>query len=111
MDLQATANVLELIGQTATLRRFVGRLQGRQDVTVKVQIIAYQAAELTNNIAQGDQHGIMSNREIAARGWPGPPKRGDLLILANGVTKTIEACDPLTVGEIPYRYDLQLRGA
>lgn len=111
MDLEKTANTLEENGQSAVLRRFIGQQRGRQDVAVKVSLTKYAPAELSNNIAQGDQKAILSNREITAKRWPGPPRRGDLLILKDGTTLTVEACDTQQLGEIAYRYDLQLRGA
>ena len=52
----------------------------------------------------------ISNDEIAAAGWPGPPRKGDRVI-ANGATSLIEACDTLRKGEAIALHVIKIIGA
>jgi hypothetical protein len=66
---------------------------------------------MAGGIAQGDRVCIISNTEIDRKGWPGPPRRGDIMvILDEGVTTSVLGCDVSDIGGTTVRYDLTLRG-
>lgn len=70
--------------------------------------------EQAGGIAQGDRTCIISNREIARQRWPGPPRRGDMVIIlgANGndETTSVTGCDTSAYQGQIIRHDLTLRG-
>jgi hypothetical protein len=65
--------------------------------------------EIAGAVQQGDRRVIICNAEIAAAGWPGPPRRGDQLII-DGRTTTIQGCATLRIGSEVVRHTLQVRG-
>lgn len=81
-DATDIANDILAVGMTATLIRLV---TNAASITVTVAAVArsYTIQELTGIIAQGDREVRISNREILAASWPGPPKRGDQITLAS----------------------------
>ena len=67
--------------------------------------------EQSGGIAQGDRTCIISNEEIERKGWPGPPRRGDMvIILDEGVSTTVLGCDVSDLFGTRVRHDLTLRG-
>jgi hypothetical protein len=118
VDVDALANVLEQAGEYIRLRRMTGR-----GLYIEVRCAAritswtpelYRLIAGAGGIAQGDQVCIMSNREIARRRWPGPPRRGDLVIIEDQPhrfrTATVQACDPSSLDGVICRYDMVIRG-
>lgn len=87
-------------GQAAVLRRLTGTGadQVPTDVTLRAFIRGYAPADLAQGLPQGASEAIISNTEIAAAGWPGPPRKDDRLI-ANGITRIVEACETRRKGE------------
>jgi len=102
-------DMLERRGRFMSLRRRVGTTATFTEVAVRGVARGYRPEELVGSIAQGDREVIISNAEIEAAGWPGPPRRGDIIVI-DGVTTTVQAPDTRrllaeTVGHI-----LQVRG-
>ena len=75
MSAQRIQGIIERSGETVTLRRLPAT-----DVTVKASIREYIAKDLAGNIIQGTAAVIISDKEITAGGWPGPPQPTDRLI-------------------------------
>ena len=67
-------------GQLLTLKRIRA---GNTPITVVVRglVRGYAPHELVGNINQGDRRVIIGNAEISAAIWPGPPAKGDKLLL------------------------------
>jgi hypothetical protein len=103
---QATADALAAVGSAMTLRRL-----GRPPIEVICMgtISGYTPLEIAGGIVQGDSKAILSNQEIEAAGWPGPPRKGDILISA-GHSAVVQGCDTVTVGDVIIRHNLQIRG-
>jgi len=100
-------------GQPATLRRMSGTGNSRtaQDVAVTAVVRGYQPQELApgSGLQQGDRMVIITDHEIAAAGWPGPPRRGDHLVLG-GVQTSVQAVETRHLGAAVDRHILAVRG-
>jgi hypothetical protein len=92
-----------------SLRRRVGTTNTFSEVAVRGVARGYRPEELVGTIVQGDRIVIISNAEIEAAGWPGPPRRGDLLVM-DGVTTTVQAPDPRWLLSETLGHVLQVRG-
>lgn len=69
----------------------------------------YKPDELTGAIDQGDREVRISDVEIAAAGWPGPPRKGDLLLI-DGKPTAVQSCSsPKLRGRVAMHI-LQVRG-
>lgn len=67
-------------------------------------------ADVAGGIVQGDRIERISNKEISERQWPGPPRRGDQLII-EGRTTNIRGVETKVVGGETVVHILQVRGA
>jgi hypothetical protein len=104
----ATAAMLARYGETVVLRRPTGQAQFI-DVSCAARVDQFQPHEITGGVVQGDRKVILSNREIEAEAWPGPPRRGDQVVIA-GRTTTVQGVETVSVrGEI-VRHNMQVRG-
>jgi hypothetical protein len=108
MNVSTVANAIARVGKAATLRRVTGP-QTFVSVGVKVVVRAYQPNELQGGIVQGDRQARISNAEIDARQWPGPPRRGDQLIL-DGRTYNVQGVDSPNIAEDTAMHIMQVRG-
>ena len=104
-----TADAIEEAGELITLRRLAPK-GIRFDVQCMAMVRQFRRDQLIGDIAQGDRRIIISNREIEARQWPGPPIAGDQVIIA-GRTATL-TINPVTirVGTEIVRHVMQVRG-
>lgn len=109
MNLLRVADMIDQIGAAVTLRRPTGPSGITFDVPLMAVIRGYAPNELVGGIQQGDRRAIVSNRFILERQWPGPPRRGDQLIV-DGRTTTIQAVDSTEVGDLIVKHELQIRG-
>lgn len=98
---------IAISGRTVTLRRMVA--SAPLDLPVKAMVRNYAAAELTGTITQGDRRLKISNKEIRESNWPGPPLKGDRVVIDARLT-TIEAVAALHLGEEIASYVIQVRG-
>lgn len=86
-----TAAMLARHGEAVTLRR---PGTPNRDVTVKAKRFNEPGGAVGDHLV--GTHGqnlvrwLIGNAEIRRRGWPGPPRQGDLLIDAAGRTWTLE---------------------
>ncbi len=99
------AAALAKYGRPMTLRRRIGTTSAYNDVTVKGVSQGYQPQELVGGIVQGDRKVTISNAEIAAAGWPGPPKKGDIIDGA-----AVQGCETKHLGTEVLAHVLWVRG-
>ena len=104
----AVADTIEAVGMPATLRRIVSAGTFLDAAVCAVRRGA-GAAEGPGGVTQHDTDIRISNREIAAAAWPGPPRRGDRIVVA-GQTFTVEAVDILDVSGVAAEFVLKVRG-
>jgi len=81
------------------------------DVTVYGVSRNYKPQELVANtgVSQGDTEVTLSSAEISAAQWPGPPKKGDMLLFDSRPT-VIQAVEPKNLGTELLVYVCQTRG-
>lgn len=96
-------------GRAMKLRRRIGTSATFQEVTVYGVSQGYSPDEILGDISQGDQRVTISNGEIAAAQWPGPPKRGDVLVI-DGRAWTVQGSNPRTLGEAVLVHYMHVRG-
>lgn len=97
-------------GRPVTLRRqTVTRPPAYSDVTVRAFFYAYTPDKVTDALREGDRRVEILNDEIAAAGWPGPPKATDT-VLADGQTLSVLGATPLYDGATLLGYRLMVRG-
>ncbi len=66
-------------------------------------------ADVAGGIVQGDRIERISNKEIDERQWPGPPRRGDIIVIA-GRTCNVRGVETKIVGGETVEHVLQVRG-
>lgn len=109
MNLTLIAQAIDKAGETVTLRRVtVGR--HFVSVTTKARLVGYKPNELVGGIVQGDEMGIISDRDIALAQWPGPPRKGDQIIRDRSRTMTVQGCESRNGGTGVAMHVMQLRG-
>jgi hypothetical protein len=104
----ATATMLTRYGETVLLRRPTGQAQFI-DVSCAARVDQFQPDEIAGGVVQGDRRVILSNREIEVDAWPGPPRRGDQIVIA-GRTTTVQGVETVSVGGEVVRHNVQVRG-
>lgn len=95
-----------------TLRRqtlVAGGVQVPLDVTVYGVTKNYAANELIGGIIQGDTVVTITNAEIEAAQWPGPPKSGDKMVI-DGKMRNVGSVEPKYLGTGVLVYVLQVTG-
>ena len=77
-------------GHLVTLRRLAGTgaSQTATDVECLAVVAWVGATELApgSGLMQGDRRVTITNHEIADAAWPGPPRKGDRVVIAGAVT-------------------------
>lgn len=94
---------IALHGQDVVLRR------GTADYPMRGWVRGYRPDELAGGIQQGDSDVVLSPTDLAAAGFPGPPKRLDVLVTA-GRARSVQLADPVQIGGKTVRHNLQVRG-
>lgn len=108
--LNARRRNLRAKGRPVTLRRqTVVRPAAYSDVTVLALLHAYVPNAVTKDLHEGDRVAEILNDEIAAAGWPGPPKHGDT-VLADGITLSVLGATPLYDGTTLLGFRVVVRG-
>ena len=97
------------LGRAMTLRRRSGTTNTFTDVEVTGVPRAYKPGELLGGITQGDQRVTISNGEIAAADWPGPPRKGDVIVI-DGHTWSLLGAEPRYLGSAVVAHVLWVRG-
>lgn len=107
---RATQRQLALRGRPFTLRRLPTVTGGQAiDVTVQGYRTGFAAQPLAGGLPQGMSVVIISNAEIAAASWPGPPRKGDRLIDAQR-TAVIDSVETISLGATVDRHVLSIAG-
>ena len=104
------ASVLAMLstrGQSVTLRR---PNSPSDPVTCTAMIIQMQDAIGQGGVTQFRRQVTISNAEIAAAAWPGPPQKGDQIIV-DGKTMTVQAVLVQVVGSETVMHRLETLGA
>ena len=114
MTLSATTRRLVLRdGQPVTLRRITGTApsQTTTDVACTAIVRGFDPATLSPaaGLQQGDRHVTITNHEIAAAAWPGPPRKGDR-VLIGGATTTVQSVETRQHRAAIDRHILVVRG-
>lgn len=95
-------------GRTVILRRSTS--VGDLDLSVKASIRIFAPHEITGDLVQGDREVKISNKEISASNWPGPPAPGDRVVI-DGREMTVEGQPvPGHIGESIAMYTLTVGG-
>lgn len=81
---------LRRAGRPMTLKRRVGTTSAFTECTVNGKARFYKPEELVNGVIQGDRRIRVSQADIAAAAWPGPPKAGSTDYLDGGVIQGVE---------------------
>lgn len=109
------SNALLRFGRQMTLRRqtlVAGAAPNNQvplDVAVYGVTKNYAENEIIGTIIQGDTKVTITNTEIAAAQWPGPPKPGDKMVI-DGKPRTVGAVEPKYLGTGILVYVMQVTG-
>jgi len=103
------ADDIEREGSPAVLTRLTGTGDIHFDVNLAAVSRGYAPNEIVGEIIQGDREVRISNREILARQWPGPPKTGDQIALS-GKSYRVRAVDRLEIGGETVMFVMQVRG-
>lgn len=106
MSLERIEAIVDELGETVTLRR-VG--SPNVDVTVKASIRQYVGDTLPENALQGTAILHMTNSEIAAAAWPGPPRANDKVIRDSKVLN-VESAETRNYREDAALHILRIKG-
>lgn len=106
------AAALARFGRPMTLRRVTLHPDGTRsnnDVTVYGHTIGNTPTEIVQSVTQGNTVVQISNREIAAASWPGPPADQDVLLF-DGRRTVIQSAEPKYLGPSVLVFELNVRG-
>lgn len=107
-----TLRILEMLerrGRNLTLRRRVGTTAAFTDVSPRGYSRGFKAEELVGGIIQGDREVVISDAEIAAGNWPGPPRKGDVVVI-DGTSATVQGVLTMYDGTERAAHILWVRG-
>lgn len=79
------------------------------DLDVVGVVQGYEAHELEDDIFQGDRRVIISNEEIDDAGWPGPPRRGDQIMI-DDKTAAVQSVETQRLRGQIAKHTIQVRG-
>lgn len=94
-------------GETLTLRR---EGSPNTDVSVKGRIAGASPDQLVGDLRQSSRNVVIGNDEIVAAAWPGPPRKGDRLIFADGKVVTIMEVDTRKLKDAVAGHWLTIKG-
>lgn len=103
---------LKKFGRQMTLRRMTLNADNsisNTDVTVYGHSIGNTAAHLVDGINQGVTIIQISNAEIAAASWPGPPRQNDVVIL-DGRNTRVQSSEPKYLGAAVLVHEMTVKG-
>ena len=103
------ATALRKYGRTMKLRRRIGTTTSYNDVDVKGTDRGYKPDEIAGLLQQGDRRITISNAEIATTGWPGPPRKGDVLVV-DGVSTAVQGSEAKYAATTVIAHVLWVRG-
>ncbi|MCZ8310947.1 MAG: hypothetical protein O9320_08835 [Magnetospirillum sp.] len=103
------ARALAVNGRPMVLKRRTGTTTTTTDVTVNGVAQNYAPETLVGDILQGDAKVTISNAEIAAASWPGPPSRGDMIAI-DSRTWSVRGVETKYLGSVVLAHVLHVRG-
>lgn len=103
------ADDIQREGSPATLRRTTGTGTVHFDVDVYAFSNNSAPVPLVGETSQANKEVRITNRDILARQWPGPPRDADTIFLA-GRPYRIADVETLTIGGEVVEHVLQVRG-
>lgn len=103
-SVRSTAAMVEREGDPIVIKR-----ASTPDLNTIGFIRNYDPAELVEDIIQGDRQVIISNEDIVAQGWPGPPRRNDQIMI-EGKTTTVTHVKSIRFRGDTIRHDVSVRG-
>lgn len=95
-------------GRDVTLQRLVSGAV-TASLTCRAMVRGYKPAELAGGIVQGDTRIVVAAATLTDGGFPVPFRKGDRVVI-DGRTTTIQAADPIHVGQAPGKWIIQVRG-
>ena len=90
MSAATFAASLRRAGRPMALKRRNGTSATFTECTVFGKARFYKPEELVGGVAQGDRRIRIAQADIAAAGWPGPPKAGSTDTLDGGAVQGVE---------------------
>ena len=102
----SVARLIAARGEAITLRRLPAT-----DVACRAAVWQFKPDELVGDLKQGDRRVVMSNLEIVAAAWPGPPslERKDRIIIGTK-TFTIIEVDTRRINDVIAGHWVIIRG-
>lgn len=109
MNLDLVADAIDKIGTDDIILRRLAPRGLRFDCHMRAVVRGFAPDELVGGIQQGDRKVIISNRNIEARQWPGPPRRGDQVLIGDH-TATVQDVDTTEIGSVIVKHEMLVRG-
>jgi hypothetical protein len=103
------ASFIERVGEPGTLIRLAGRTVPRIEVKLKCVPTFVAPGEAVGGVVQGRIDVRVSNKEIAASGFPLPIRRGDQIII-QATTYTIQGVQTAAPGGVIAEHIMQVMG-
>lgn len=106
------SSALQRFGRTMTLRRVTAGPAGTKiylDVSVYGTIKGYRPQEMVGTYEQGDSVLTISNTEIAAAQWPGPPRSNDEFVV-DGKVRRVKSVETKHLGTAVLVHVCQVAG-
>lgn len=107
-----TLRILDMLqrhGRSASLRRRVGTTSSFTTVSLKAFDRGFKAQELVGGIVQGDREVVIGNAEIDQADFPGPPRKGDVVVI-DGISATVQGVLTMYDGVTRAAHILWVRG-
>lgn len=103
------ADAIARVGEPGILIRLAGRTTPRVELHLKCVPTFAAPGEATGGVVQGRIDVRISNKEIAASGWPAPVRRGDQIIIAETVY-TVQGVQVAAPGGVIAEHIMQVMG-
>jgi hypothetical protein len=100
------AAVIAQQGETMTLRR-----AGQSDLPVRAKIYGATDSTVVNTQGRVTRTILISNSEIAAASWPGPPRAKDQLVDGASKTWIVQDCDTRSHGGVVQNHRMTVVGS
>lgn len=110
MNFERVADIIQDKGELVTLRRFAPGGIIHFDCDVWAVVRGFRENELIGGITQGDRSVLISNREISAAQWPGPPREKDQVIIRGKTAAVQTNADTVVVDGVTVSHRMQVRG-
>lgn len=115
--LQTRRRQIQAKGRPVVLRRAgtfdASTMQPPANIDVTVQCRTprqlFRAEQSVQGLVQGDEEAWILNDEIAAAGWPGPPKAGDTMII-DGANWSVVGNRAVYAGPLLIGHNITIRG-